>query len=91
MTTPYSTITVERQTRHPGGEAKNEPWDLLHILSHDPLQHKAALASAKVKFWQIWIDGVLGEVGTEGFVPFAAVLYKPSGALAAWVDPIYRS
>lgn len=89
MTLQNSTITVQRQAGHPGGEDKNTPWDLLHIHSHDLLKHKAALANAKSKFWQIWIDGAIGEAGSDGFVPYAAALYKPAGAAAAWVDPIY--
>jgi hypothetical protein len=91
MTTPNSTFTVERQAGYPGGEAKNTPWDLLHIHSHDSLKHAWALANTKTKFWQNWLDGVWGEVGVEGFVPFPSVLYKPAGVIAPWVDPIYQS
>lgn len=70
-------IKVLRHAGHPW-EGKSD-WDLMLLDAPGKGALSDLIARAKARFWRVWIK--------DDNRP-AAVLYKPSGIRAAWVDPI---
>ncbi|EKD40820.1 MAG: hypothetical protein ACD_74C00157G0005 [uncultured bacterium] len=71
------TKEVFRNAGHPWDNRKG--WDRMYVHATTRPEIDSFVAKAKHKFWDPWI------VGEHDGHP-AAVLYKPSGAMAPWDD-----
>ena len=76
-------MAIQTQLHRNGGH----PWDgrhdfdLLHVEADNPAEITNYVQRAQAKYWATWIAWI----GTDGVKP-GCLLYKPSGAMAAWSD-----
>ena len=71
--------TVVRNAGHPWDGRHG--WDHLYVEATTEVEMDQLVAKAKKRFWDCWLVGVNEATGLPG-----GIMYKPSGARAAWID-----